>query len=611
MVLKKLNIAPGMNREGTQYTSNGKWYDGDKVRFRKGLPESIGGWEKYTAETFQGVCRSLFHWHTLTGVRYITVGTNLKYYILSGNSFKDITPIRSGPDNLGNNPLDTTSGSAVVVVNHTAHGATNNDFVTLAAADATNGIPADELNAEHQLTYIDANSYSVTVTTTASSTGSGGGTTPITATYQINTGITTGIGGPGWGAGTWSRGTWGSAATITTSDTLRIWHQDHWGEDLVFNIKGGPLYFWDASGGTGVRGTLLSAESGADNVPVLALQALVSQIDRHLVTYGCNELGTSTMDPLLIRWSDQESLFDFDPTAVNTSGSQRLSIGSSIVAALNLAKGETLVWTDEALYSQQYIGPPFTYGFNFIAGDIDIVSTNAAAFVGSVNGGKTYWMSGNNFYVYDGTVQALKCDLLDYVFDDINKGEYGQIFVAPNEHFSEISWHYCSADSSTIDRYVTYNYEEGLWYFGTLARTAWMDYKDSENPISTSVSGGILYKHESGVDDDGSALNSYIESPGIELEDGDSFIFMHRLVPDIKFRGTTGVTKTGNLITKKRRYPQDSLDTHKTQAITESTRQIFPRMRTREAVIKFESNTLGVGWRLGHIRADIKPDGKR
>jgi len=610
MPLTKLQMAPGINREGTQYTNEGQWYDGDKVRFRKGLPESIGGWSKYTSNSFKGICRSIFRWYTLNSIKYHTIGTHLKYYILEGNAFSDITPIRVATANLGSNPFTTTDGSTTVTVSDEEHGAVVNDFVTIASAGTTNGIPASELNTEHQiLTVPDADSYTIAVSSTnATSSGTGGGTTPPTVEYQLTTGLTTSLVSPGWGADTWGSSGWGDAAVPAIQDRMRIYHQDNWGEDLLFNVRGFSIYFWDSSDGTGTRATLLSSESGADNVPTSCTQISVSQIDRHAIAYGCNELGSSDLDPLLIRWSDQENHVDWNPTATNTSGDQRLGVGSKIVYAIKSAKGETLIWTDLGMYSQQYIGPPFTYGFSFIAGDVSLVGPNAAAMVNS----RVYWMDTNNFYVYDGNVKVLKCDVLDYVFDDIESDEFEQVFIAPNVQYNEISWFYCSDGASAIDRYVTYNYEDQIWYFGSLDRSAWIDSADTESPLATSISSPYyLYRHEQGVDDDGDAMTSYIEGSDIDIGDGEDFMFMSRVVPDVKFRGTGGVTKTGDLIIKKRDFPPESLSTHTTLAITETTKQVFPRMRARQAVVRWGSSTTGVGWRLGHLRLDLQPDGKR
>jgi len=607
MPLEKMLMKPGYNREGTQYTNEGQWYDGDKVRFRKGLPESIGGWEKFTSNSFLGICRSIFRWYTLTSIKYHTIGTHLKYYILEGNAFTDITPIRAAAANLGSNPFDVTSGSATITVNHTDHGAVINDFVTLASSDAVAGIPVGEINAEHQiLTTPDADSYTIAVTTSASSNTSGGGTTPPTAEYQLTTGLTTSVNSPGWGAGAWGTGGWGDAKVPAIQDRMRIFHQDNWGEDLIFNVRGFDIFFWDASVGTGTRATLLSAESGADNVPTKCTQILVSQVDRHAIAYGCNELGESALDPLLIRWSDQENLVDWDPTAVNTSGDQRLGVGSKIIAASRGTKGEIIIWTDLGMYAQQYIGPPFTYGFSFIAGDVSLIGPNAAALVN----GLVYWMDTNNFYVYDGNVRVLPCSVLDFVFDDIESDEFEQVFIAPNVQYNEISWFYCSEGETAIDRYVTYNYEEEIWYFGSLDRSAWIDSADTEQPLATSMSSTYyLWKHETGQNDDGSALTSYVEGSDIDIGDGDDFMFMSRIIPDITFKGSGSAT--GTLTIKKRNYPGDGLSTHGTHTITDSTKQVFPRLRTRQAVIRWGSAAANVGWRMGHLRIDNKPDGKR
>jgi hypothetical protein len=609
MTVMKVDFVPGVNKEGTRYTNQNQYFDSDKVRFRKGRPESIGGWEKFTNATFLGVCRSMFRWFTLASVKYHTIGTHLKYYILEGNTFADITPIRSS-GNLGNNPFTTTNESKTVTVTHSSHGAFENDYVTVASADTTNGIPAGELNTEHQiLTVPNVNSYTIAVSTTAAtSSGTGGGTTPATAAYQLNAGLETSTNGAGFGVDTWGAGGMGDAAVPGIQDRLRIYHQDNWGEDLLFNVRGGSIYYWDSSDGTSTRATLLSAESGADDVPSTVTQILVAQTERHVIAYGSTPKGSSTHDPLLVRWSDQENNVDWDPTATNTSGSQRLGVGSKIIRALSSAGGEILIWTDLGLYSQQFVGPPYVYGFKLIAGDVSIISPNAVAFVN----GLVYWMDANNFYSYSGSSKILQCSLLDFVFSDMNNEQFEQVFAAPNVQFNEVSWFYCSGDSTQIDRYVTYNYEEGIWYPGTLDRSAWIDAADTEVPLATSNTGGILYKHESGVDDDGSAISSYIESSDFDVGDGDEFSFINRIIPDIDFsKSASNSTKTGSMILKTRNYPGNSLSTNSTSSVTDTTEQSFIRARSRQAVLRWESSAVGVAWRMGVTRMDIKPDGKR
>jgi len=609
MPLVKVDFAPGVNKEGTRYTNENQYYDSDKTRFRKGRPESIGGWEKYTPNTFQGVCRSIFHWHRLNGTKYYTIGTNLKYYLLDANVFADITPIRVAAAGLASNPFTTVNESTTVIVADSSHGAEEGDFVTIASAATTRGIPAAELNKEHQIVTVPGTgTYTISVDTAATSSGTGGGTTPPTVEYQVNTGLEIAVLGPGWGAGTWGRGTWDSDADRVAHGILRIWHQDKFGEDLVFNIRDGALYFWNSSDGTGTRGTLLSAESGASQVPTVVRQVLVSQVDRHVIAYGANPKGSSTQDPLLIRWSTQESAVDWNPTATTTAGDFRLTVGSQIVGALQTANGEILVWTDEAIYAQQYIGPPYTFGFKLLSGGLDLAGPNAAAFMNGLG----FWMGVSNFYVYSGSVKSLPCTLLDHVFNDINIGESSQFFAAPNSGFNEISWFYCSHDSPSIDRYVTHNYEDGTWYPGTLERSAWIDATDTEYPLATEVTGGILYKHEYGVDADGSALNSYIESSDFDIGEGDKFMFVSRIVPDVDFsNGTSGVSQTGNMILKTRNYPGNPLTTNSTSAITDTTEQAFIRARARQAVLRWETNTIGVAWRMGVTRMDMKPDGGR
>jgi hypothetical protein len=602
----KINFAPGVNREGTQYSAEGSWYDSDKVRFRKGMPESIGGWTKFTNNTFLGTCRSIFRWFDLDSDRLYGIGTSLKMYILQGNAFNDITPIRS-TGTLGTNPFTTdASGSAVVTVTHSTHGATNNDFVTFASATGPiDGIPASEFNAEHQITYVDANTYKITLTTVATSGSVAGGGASCTFAYQIEAGLNTSVAGSGWGAGVWGRGTWGSSATVGVAGQLRIIHQANWGEDLLFNVRNGGGYRWDTSAGVGTRATALTAEAGASNVPTVMTQLFVSPEDRHVVAIGANTIGSAVQDNMFVRWSDQESLADWTPTVDNTSGSKRLGVGSHFIGGTHVTKGESVLWTDKGMYSMQYIGTPHTFGFKSIGGGDTIIGPNAHAYVNDT----LFWMGPTNFHTYTGTIRNLPCSVLAYVFNDINTDEADQIFSATNDSFNEIAWHYCSADSTTIDRYVCYNWETKVWTIGTLARSAWWGEPDVEKPIAAGLD-GYIYQHESGTDADGVALASHIESSDFDIGDGHQFSFVTKVIPDVEFRGIAS-DPTFDIVIKKRNAPNEDLTTAVTLAITGSTLEKRPRVRARQVVLRYEGSKVGSGWRLGSTRISIQPDGKR
>lgn len=622
MALTKLVLKPGVNRENTRYMSESGWYVCDKIRFRQGTPESIGGWVRISSATYQGVCRALWNWITLQGANLMAVGTNLKYYIENGGLYYDITPIRK--TTTGTATFAATNGSSVLTVTDATHGLVVGDFVTYTLAVSLGGaITATVLNQEYQIVSVPtANTYTIDVTTlaNASDTGNGGGAT--VAKYQINVGPEIQIPLVGWGAGSWGSGTWGVGGTSGVS--LRLWSENNFGEDLIFGPRGGAMYYWVASTGLTVRGVALTSRGGASNVPTIQNYILVSDVSRFVFAFGCNELGSAIQDPLLIRWSDQESAVDWTPAPTNQAGSLRLSHGSAIQTALQVRQ-EVLVFTDTAVYSMQYVGAPIVWGATMLGDNVSCVAPNAV----SLASGVAYWMGVDKFYKYDGTVQTLKCDLWQHVFSDINLLQGYQIFSSTNEAFNEIWWFYCSKNSTTVDKYVVFNYLENIWYYGTMARTAWIDSGTRTNPVAATYSYNLV-NHEVGVDNAESvtpiAINSYIESAEWDPEDGHKFSFIYRMLPDITFRSSTNGSNpqvTMTIVPMKNsgsgfNSPQSvggSSDATVVRTaivpIEEFTGQVFIRVRGRQFIFKVEANQLGTGWQLGRPRVDIRPDGLR
>jgi hypothetical protein len=640
MPLQKLQFQPGINRETTSYTNEGGWYDCDKVRFRSGFPEKIGGWSKVGINSFLGSCRALWPWRTLGLDTYLGVGTHLKYYVEYGNGYYDITPIRSTTA-AGDVTFAATDGSTTITVNDPSHGAVQNDFVTFSGATGLGGnITADVLNQEYQIAEIlDTSSYTIIarevaslnditvdgqytptpVTANASDTGNGGAS--VVGTYQINVGLDTSIVGTGWGAGPWSRSTWGSGATVDLiTDTLRIWTHDNFGEDLLFNVMNGGIYYWDSSGVSPLttRGVALSDLAGADLAPTIATKVLISDVDRHVIAFGCDPLDNiGVQDPLLIRFSDQENVVDWRPTTTNTAGDLRLGSGSKIVTAIE-TRQQILVFTDVSLHAMQYIGPPFTFGINMISENITIRSPISVAAVEDT----VYWMGKNEFYVYNGGVQTLPCSVRDYVFSDFNTTQSEKCFAAVNSSFSEIWWFYPSADSDNNDRYVVYNYLQNVWYYGNMTRTAWIDRGVNETPIAAGRD-GYLYNHEVGFDDGStspaSAITAYIESSQFDIGEGDSFSFVRRLIPDLTFRNSTSADPTANFTLKARNFPggaylqSNSKAVEKTASVPveQFTQDAHVRLRGRSIAIRVDSDVTGTGWRLGSPRIDVRSDGRR
>ena len=771
MPLTKLQFRPGVNRETTSYTNEGGWFDCDKVRFRYGLPEKIGGWEKRSAASFLGSCRALHPWVTLAGTSLLGVGTHLKYYINEGGGFNDITPIRltsspgdvtfsvpnttisaaivaadvtipltsvagfpsngfiqigaeeifyggiSGSDLInclrgqkGTTAAAHSSGAAVgcatVTVTETAHDALENDFVTFTNCPTLGGnITAGVLNQEYQIqTILSSDTYTInartagttidtitvngqiddtfvfsnssdtgtgtftdsTVDTTSgdatatmddtsvlvvggpiSGTGIPSGTTIVsvtdgttfemsanatatntnitatfntcTAQYQVHTGLDTTVSGTGWGAGTWGRGTWGSAASIAAGEaTLRIWSHDNFGEDLIINVRDGGIYYWDATNTVAARAVEIKDLVGANSsTPTIAKQVLVSDRDRHVIAFGCDPETSTDQDPLLIRFSAQESITDWQATATNDAGDLRLGTGSEIIAATE-TRQQILVWTDVSLHAMQYLGPPFTFGITLISENITINGPLSVIAVDDT----VYWMGAEEFYVYTGSVQRLPCTVRDYIFSDFNAAEAQKVTAAINSSFGEIWWFYPSSTSSENDRYAVYNYQQQIWYYGSLPRTCWIDRGINQEPIAAS-SDGYLYLQEIGFDDGSTtpatAITSYVESSQIDLGEGEQFTFIRRLIPDLTFRNSSVANPVVDFTLQARNFPGGNYLQTDTSSVTQTatvpveqfTEQAHVRLRGRSFAVKIESSTTGVGWRLGSPRVDIRPDGRR
>ena len=623
MPLQKLTFKPGINREGTDYDNEGGWFDCNLVRFRKGRPEKFGGWEKLSNQTYLGTTRALHGWISLGGTKYLGLGTHLKYYIELGSAFNDITPIRATTSAGDVTFAKVDNDDATITVTDTAHGAVQNDFVTFSGAVSLGGnINSNVLNQEYQIaTIVNDNSYTIEakntsgVTVTANSSDTGNGGSSVVGTYQINVGLDIYVPSTGWGVNGWGSGTFGSTSSLSDTNQLRIWTHDNFGEDLIINQRNSGIFKWTENNEVSTRAVELSGISGANLVPTKGLQVITSEVDRHLIVLGADPISgssrTGTIDPMLIAFSDQENLLDFEPLSTNTAGSLRLSSGSSIIGGVK-SRQEILVWTDTSLYSMQFVGPPFTFAVNLINEGTGLIGPKAAVTTPS----GVYWMSYNNFYVYNGTVQTLPCSVHNYVFSDINLTQSFKINAFTIKDKSEIGWFYCSSNSDEIDRYVIYNYVDDIWFYGQLSRTAWLDSGIVNYP--RAVSGGYLYEQETGFNDDGSPMtNVFIESSDLDIGDGEQFSFIKRIIPDYKFIQDDNSGNV-NVVLKTRNFPGDTLTTNSTSAISSSTQQAFVRSRSRQIALRFESNddatndgNLSIGWRLGATRIDIKPDGKR
>jgi hypothetical protein len=637
MPLQKLQFRPGLNREGTDYANEGGWYDGDNIRFRSGFPEKLGGWTRMSNDQYVGIARSLWNWIALNASNYLGVGTNEKYYIELGTVFNDVTPIVHTSNTLGAaaGPFTATANSSSITVVDASYAPNVGDWVTFSGANGLGGnITAPVLNTEFQVvSLVNSTAYTVSVApvvATAGDTGKGGAT--VTAAYQYPIGLDVAIVGTGWGSGPWGRSTWGSAYDGGVQDQLRLWSNDNYGQDLVISPRGGPVFYWEAANGTSVRAKYLSDLStfyGFDGsfVPNTVLLTSASSIQRFIICFGANPYdptdSETVFDPMLVRWSDQENPYQWIPEVTNQAGEFRLSHGSSIVSYIN-TRQEILVWTDSALYSMQYLGPPYVWGFNVLMDNISIISPNASVTVNNV----TYWMGVDKFYMYSGRVETLPCSLWQYIFDDINKDQAFQVFAGSNEGYSEIWWFYCSGSSTTVDKYVIYNYLDRVWYYGSMARTAWLDSGIRQYPMAADYQNLILY-HESSVDDVSGLtavpINAYVQSSDFDIGDGHNFGFVWRILPDVNFSGSNVNNPQVTMTVKPRRnsgtpygaadnptvVSADNYSTRGVYNIQEFTGQVYTRLRGRQLAFRIESDTLGVSWQLGSPRIDIRNDGRR
>ena len=618
MPLQKLQIKPGVDRENTRYAAEGSWYETDKVRFRQGFPQKIGGWQRLSAALFLGVCRSMINWITLGNQNLVSVGTHLKYYIERGGAYADITPLRA--TTTLTNPFTTVNGSTTVLVAAPGHGALEGDYVTFSGATVLGGLDLNKEFVVGKLSSNTANTYFITSDTPANATAFGGGGT-VVAKYQIHIGSEIALPYVGFGAGTWGLGGWGVGGT--TFSPIRLWSQANFGQDLLFAHRGGELFYWSASGGVGTRGVLVSSLGGAVGVPTIVNSVLVSDIFRFALCFGSTPLGSTVLDPMLIRWSDQEDVADWVPSATNQAGSLRFSRGTEIVMALQ-ARQEILIWTDSALYGLQYLGAPEVFGAQLLGDNITIASPNAAVYSGSV----AYWMGSDKFYSYGGSVKTLPCSVRGYVFNDFNKQQYAQVICGTNERFDEIWWFYCSAGSATVDRYVVYNYTQEIWYYGNLARTAWMDADLRDNPIAATYVNNLV-QHEVGYDSQETAIaqpiTATILSSEFDLDGGDKFMFIRRILPDVTFEDSTvadpscvmtllPMENSGsgyNDPTSVGGVDNAAVTRTATVPIEKFTGQVFIRVRGRQMAFKLESTALGVSWKLGLPRLDMRADGGR
>ena len=620
MPLTKLQIAPGIDKQNTEYGAEGKWIDCDNVRFRYGLPEKIGGWEKVTSDALVGATRAILTYSALNGVKYAIYGTNKKLYAYSENNYADITPTRStGTGNI--TQFGTTNTSSTVTVTDSSHGALIGDFVTIASVSgAVGGISAANLQGEFEiLTVPNANTYTIEAKAAATSTANG---STANATYQINTGAAVSLFGYGWGAGTWSTSTWNTTRSgLTGADGVLLqsakWALDNWGEDVLSLQFDGGLFYWDTSSGLSSN---VASTTNVSNAPTKSRFMLVSGDDRHVICFGTETtIGTtSTQDNMFLRWSSQETTNTWTPTATNTAGSFRLTDGNQINTAVR-SRGAVMVWTDTALYQMQFIGAPLTFGFKQIGSNCGAVGIHAAVDVS----GTSFWMSDDSFFLYDGAVKKIPCTVQDHVFDDINPNAKQDVFCAANSDFNEVMWFYPSANSTQIDKMVAYNYAENLWYVGTLARSSWADSGVYDNPYAaefdatdttatistiTGLKAGrtFVYIHETGVNDDGAAMSNHIESGDIDIADGDNFMSISRFIPD--FKNQTG---TVDVVLKTRPYPSGTQTSHGSFDVTTSTTKVDTRIRGRQVAVRVSSDAVDDNWRYGTMRLDIKPDGMR
>jgi len=697
MPLKKFQPRPGVNKENTRYANENGWYDSDKVRFRQGTPEKIGGWARISTNTFLGTCRSLWNWVTLGLANLIGAGTNVKFYVENGGAYYDITPLRA-TTTLGTNPF-TGNGTTTVTVTAASHGAITGDYVTFSGVTGTY---ATLLNAEYSITVVNSNSYTITTASVVAAGATGG--SAVVAAYQISVGYETQVPFNGWGAGAWGAGTWGNGGSSNTS--LRLWSQNNYGEDLIFGYRGGAMYYWYGGGSLSTRGVLLNSLGGSvtftnasptvltlsttfsngtpvqfaasgslptgisasttyyienvvgltanisltqggstyvntsstgsgvyisvlNDVPTVQNLVMVSD-NRFVFAFGCNYYGSATKNPMLIRWSNYQDPFNWTRAVDSQANYMILSHGSEIVTVVQ-TRQEMVVFTDSSIYSLQYAGLPAVWTQQILGDNVSIIGPNAAV----IASGRVYWMGVDKFYVYDGRVSTLNCDLRKYIYQDINLNQNQQVFCSTNEGFNEVWWFYCSANSTTIDKYVVYNYVEpdgkggiGVWYHGSMARTAWIDSGLVNYPIAATYNRNLV-NHEYGVDDNSTgtptAIDAYISSSEFDIDDGDKFGFVWRMLPDVSFDGSTATSPSAVMTLIPMQNSGSGYNTPQSIAgsssatvtrtatvpIEQFTGQVYIRVRGRQMIMKMESTGLGVQWQLGYPRFDIRLDGRR
>jgi len=616
MPLVKYVFKAGVNKEGTNYSNENGWFDADKVRFRKGKPERIGGWTKNTEDSFIGTCRKIYPYKSVDGTNFTVLGTHQKLYIQQGEKLNDITPIRATTTN--GIVFAATNGSSTITATDDDHGAVVGDFVTISGAATLGGlITAAVLNQEYQIVSVPSvDTYTFTATATANGSDTGNGGAGVDGAYQLNVGLDVYVESTGWGSGIWGAGTFGSSSSLSSANQLRLWSLDNFGDDAVANIRAGGIFYWDKSSGASTRATNISALTDASNVPTIALQVMTSDVDRHVIAFGCNTIGSTALDPLLVRFSDTESIVDWTPTATNQAGGVQLSQGSVIVAAIR-TRQEIIIFTDVGLVSMRFVGSPFVFSFTEVAEGFSLISPNAVVNADS----KLFFMDRGGFYIYSGRVQRLPCTVLDYVLSDINYGQSYKIFGAVNSLANEIMWFYPSGNSLEVDKYVLYNYLENVWSIGTttdnFVRTAWNEAHFSDFPIAASknsseVNINYLYNHEDGHGDEANSFTAYIESSDFDLQpDGDHFLQIQKLIPDIQFRNQSSTSDTVSFVIKGRNYPLESLSTLQTIDVTPNSTFSNTRARSRQCALRVTNSSSDYGWRLGDLRLDIRPDGKR
>jgi hypothetical protein len=621
-MLQKLVFKPGVNRDQTNYSGEGGFYECDKIRFRSGFPQKIGGWLKATPTAILGACRQLFGYVTSFSDNLLAVGTNIKLYLETGGNYIDITPTRAIYTNATTpstgNCFDTTNGSTTVNVNITSHGAVTGDYVTFTGATSVGGVPAAQLNTNHYITRVDASNFTITVTTAATSTVSNGGGTGITAYFDISPGPEITVYGYGWGAGAWSAGAWGAGSVVPVVILQRDWFFDQFDNDLVANIREGAIYYWTYDPAITGRATPLVSTTidgvAPSDVPNRAMQILVSQNDKHLLAFGCQPYagGSTDYDPLLIRWASQDEPNQWTPAVTNSAGFLRVSRGSKIIRAI-ATRQEILVFTEATLSSLQFLGTSDVFGIQELADNISIMAPRAVTTVNNI----TFWMGHDKFYAYSGRVETLPCTLRNHVFENLNYDQADQVVCGTNEGWNEIWWFYPTANSQVNNAYVIYNHLERIWYYGTIERTAWLDNSLREYP--QAVGGQYLYDHERGVNDDTTAINAYIQSNDIDIGDGEQFTLVKRIIPDVDFNGSTATSPQVLMTFRPRNFPGSNYMTEPEETITRTatvpvqqyTEQVFIRARARQMGFKISSTELGVQWQLGAPRLDGRPDGKR